>query len=55
MLFVCVRAFTRAQSLERRPVPVAQFQNFRLLGRGGFGEVQACRKTNSGAIYAIKK
>ena len=30
------------------------FQTFRVLGRGGFGAVHACRKKNSGTIYAMK-
>jgi hypothetical protein len=29
-------------------------QTLRLLGRGGFGAVSACRKVNTGALYAMK-
>jgi serine/threonine protein kinase len=35
-------------------VTIKDFQSFRVLGRGGFGSVHACRKLNSGKLYAMK-
>jgi len=35
-------------------VSIKDFTTFRVLGRGGFGAVHACRKTNSGTLYAMK-
>jgi serine/threonine protein kinase len=35
-------------------VQVKDFSTFRILGRGGFGAVYACRKRDSGTIYAMK-
>ncbi len=35
-------------------VELKDFQVFRVLGRGGFGSVKACRKKNCGSLYAMK-
>jgi serine/threonine protein kinase len=40
--------------VEQQIVDVKMFQTFRILGRGGFGAVHACKKKDSGAIYAMK-
>uniref|UniRef100_A0A8C0XH53 G protein-coupled receptor kinase n=1 Tax=Castor canadensis TaxID=51338 RepID=A0A8C0XH53_CASCN len=41
--------------LERQPVCDKDFTEFRLLGRGGFGEVCAVQGKNTGKMYACKK
>lgn len=48
------RKFIQTKWMESQPVSIEQFTTFRLLGRGGFGAVHACRKDDSGALYAIK-
>eukprot|EP01006_Ploeotia_vitrea_P047889 TRINITY_DN67174_c5_g3_i1.p1 TRINITY_DN67174_c5_g3~~TRINITY_DN67174_c5_g3_i1.p1 ORF type:complete len:650 (+),score=379.44 TRINITY_DN67174_c5_g3_i1:134-2083(+) len=48
------RKYIRTKAIETRPVAVKDFTTFRVLGRGGFGSVHACRKTNSGTLYAMK-
>jgi len=48
------RRYIRCKYLETMKVSVRDFTTFRVLGRGGFGAVHACRKINSGAIYAMK-
>lgn len=37
-----------------KPVVSKDFEMFRALGRGGFGVVNACKKTQSGQLYALK-
>ena len=46
--------FIRTAYIETVRVGVKDFTTFRVLGRGGFGAVHACRKKNSGTIYAMK-
>ena len=46
--------FIRTKFIETVKVTVKDFTTFRVLGRGGFGAVHACRKKNSGQIYAMK-
>uniref|UniRef100_A0A183CK97 G protein-coupled receptor kinase n=1 Tax=Globodera pallida TaxID=36090 RepID=A0A183CK97_GLOPA len=41
--------------LERRPVDKQTFRLYRILGKGGFGEVCACQVRASGKMYALKK
>jgi serine/threonine protein kinase len=49
------RKYVRTKYIERVKVNVkTDFVTFRVLGRGGFGAVHACRKRNSGTIYAMK-
>jgi rhodopsin kinase len=48
------RRYIRTKMIETQKVSVKDFTNFRVLGRGGFGAVHACRKKNSGQIYAMK-
>lgn len=38
----------------QKPVAYKDFQLFRTLGRGGFGLVNGCKKTQSGQLYAMK-
>eukprot|EP00457_Paulinella_chromatophora_P002456 gb/GEZN01002461.1/.p1 GENE.gb/GEZN01002461.1/~~gb/GEZN01002461.1/.p1 ORF type:complete len:645 (-),score=124.53 gb/GEZN01002461.1/:421-2355(-) len=48
------KKFIRTKWIEIQPVHVKDFTTFRVLGRGGFGAVHACRKKDSGTIYAMK-
>ncbi|VDD96224.1 unnamed protein product [Enterobius vermicularis] len=41
--------------LEKRPVDKRTFRLYRVLGKGGFGEVCACQVRSSGKMYALKK
>jgi len=41
--------------LERQPVTYKTFRMYRVLGKGGFGEVCACQSRASGKMYACKK
>lgn len=46
--------YIRTKFIDKLKVNVKDFTTFRVLGRGGFGAVHACRKKNSGMIYAMK-
>mmetsp|Transcript_15563 Transcript_15563/g.30555 ORF Transcript_15563/g.30555 Transcript_15563/m.30555 type:complete len:616 (-) Transcript_15563:407-2254(-) len=48
------KKYIRSKWIDTQKVTVKDFQTFRILGRGGFGAVHACRKRNSGTIYAQK-
>ena len=48
------KRYIRTKWIETQKVQVKDFTTFRVLGRGGFGAVHACRKKNSGQIYAMK-
>lgn len=48
------KRYIRTKSIEKATVKVKDFTTFRVLGRGGFGAVHACRKKNCGTIYAMK-
>jgi len=48
------KKWVRTKSIETQKVTPKEFVTLRLLGRGGFGAVYACRKKDSGAIYAMK-
>lgn len=41
--------------LESQPVDEEWFMDFRVLGKGGFGEVYACQSKATGKMYANKK
>ncbi|TPP63369.1 Protein-serine/threonine kinase [Fasciola gigantica] len=43
------------KSLERQPVDKHTFRMYRVLGKGGFGEVCACQVRATGKLYACKK
>ncbi|KAJ8286381.1 hypothetical protein GJAV_G00038640 [Gymnothorax javanicus] len=47
--------FIQWKMLERQPVTRNDFRQFRILGKGGFGEVWACQSRASGKMYACKK
>ncbi|XP_032109891.1 G protein-coupled receptor kinase 4 isoform X6 [Sapajus apella] len=47
--------FLQWKWLERRPVTKNTFRHYRVLGKGGFGEVCACQVRATGKMYACKK
>ncbi|XP_076876755.1 G protein-coupled receptor kinase 5 [Brachyhypopomus gauderio] len=47
--------FLQWKMVERRPVTRDTFREYRVLGKGGFGEVCACQARASGKMYACKK
>uniref|UniRef100_A0A667WVF4 G protein-coupled receptor kinase n=1 Tax=Myripristis murdjan TaxID=586833 RepID=A0A667WVF4_9TELE len=47
--------FLQWKMLERSPITKHTFRQYRLLGKGGFGEVWACQVRATGQMYACKK
>ncbi|KAL1267121.1 hypothetical protein QQF64_002796 [Cirrhinus molitorella] len=47
--------FLQWKMVERRPITRYIFREYRILGKGGFGEVCACQSRASGKMYACKK
>ncbi|KAM9347925.1 rhodopsin kinase GRK1b [Symphorus nematophorus] len=47
--------FVQFKWLESQPVDEEWFMDFRVLGKGGFGEVFACQSKSTGKMYANKK
>uniref|UniRef100_A0A8C9ZPW2 G protein-coupled receptor kinase n=1 Tax=Sander lucioperca TaxID=283035 RepID=A0A8C9ZPW2_SANLU len=47
--------FLQWKMLERSPITKQTFRQYRLLGKGGFGEVWACQMRATGMMYACKK
>ncbi|XP_075063096.1 G protein-coupled receptor kinase 5-like isoform X2 [Mixophyes fleayi] len=47
--------FLQWRSLERQAVTKDTFRQYRVLGKGGFGEVCACQVRSTGKMYACKK
>ncbi|KAB5567914.1 hypothetical protein PHYPO_G00238270 [Pangasianodon hypophthalmus] len=47
--------FIQWKMLERQPVTKDTFRQYRVLGKGGFGEVCACQVRATGKMYACKK
>ncbi|XP_008053967.2 G protein-coupled receptor kinase 4 [Carlito syrichta] len=47
--------FLQWKWLERQPVTKNTFRHYRVLGKGGFGEVYACQVRATGKMYACKK
>lgn len=47
--------FVQFKWLESKPVDEDWFMDFRVLGKGGFGEVFACQAKATGKMYANKK
>ncbi|KAM9841371.1 G protein-coupled receptor kinase 5 [Aulostomus maculatus] len=47
--------FLQWKMLERQPITKHTFRQYRLLGKGGFGEVWACQVRATGKMYACKK
>eukprot|EP00461_Guttulinopsis_vulgaris_P000324 UN00324 len=48
------KRYIRCKYIETVRVTVKDFTSYRVLGRGGFGAVHACKKINSGVFYAMK-
>ncbi|KTG40877.1 hypothetical protein cypCar_00042346 [Cyprinus carpio] len=49
------KRFLQWKWLEMQPVAEDWFLDFRVLGKGGFGEVSACQMKATGKLYACKK
>ena len=49
------KRFLQWKWLEMQPMVEDWFLDFRVLGKGGFGEVSACQMKGSGKMYACKK
>ncbi|XP_034535718.1 rhodopsin kinase GRK1 [Notolabrus celidotus] len=50
-----LRRFLQWKWLEMQPTGEDWFLDFRVLGKGGFGEVSACQMKATGKLYACKK
>lgn len=50
-----LKRFLQWKWLEMQPVEEDWFLDFRVLGKGGFGEVSACQMRATGKLYACKK
>uniref|UniRef100_A0A3B3ZE55 Uncharacterized protein n=1 Tax=Periophthalmus magnuspinnatus TaxID=409849 RepID=A0A3B3ZE55_9GOBI len=50
-----LKRFLQWKWLETQPVDEDWFLDFRVLGKGGFGEVSACQMKATGKLYACKK
>ncbi|KAG5175645.1 kinase-like domain-containing protein [Tribonema minus] len=46
--------FLAFSALQARPLAEADFILFRVLGRGGFGAVNGCKRSTTGKLYAMK-
>ncbi|XP_076838683.1 rhodopsin kinase GRK1 [Brachyhypopomus gauderio] len=49
------KRFLQWKWLEMQPMTDEWFMDFRVLGKGGFGEVSACQMKATGKLYACKK
>jgi len=49
-----VMLLKQALTLQRAPPTADSFVTLRILGRGGFGAVSACKKSDTGRLYAMK-
>lgn len=50
-----LKRFLQWKWLEQQPMDAEWFLDFRVLGKGGFGEVSACQMKATGKLYACKK
>ncbi|KAM7015566.1 LOW QUALITY PROTEIN: rhodopsin kinase GRK1 [Tautogolabrus adspersus] len=50
-----LKRFLQWKWLEMQPIGEDWFMEFRVLGKGGFGEVSACQMKATGKLYACKK
>ncbi|XP_056134509.1 rhodopsin kinase GRK1 [Lampris incognitus] len=50
-----LKRFLQWKWLEMQPMEEDWFLDFRVLGKGGFGEVSACQNKATGKLYACKK
>ncbi len=53
--YVCVCDINRCKSIEAATITVRDFHQMRMLGRGAFGCVNACKKKDTGKLYAMKQ
>lgn len=49
------KRYLQIKHLERLPITKNTFRMYRVLGKGGFGEVCACQSRSTGRMYACKK
>jgi G protein-coupled receptor kinase len=49
------KRYLQFKNLEKIPVTKNSFRMYRVLGKGGFGEVCACQSRSTGRMYACKK
>lgn len=49
------KRYLQIKYLERMPITKNTFRMYRVLGKGGFGEVCACQSRSTGRMYACKK
>eukprot|EP01084_Bolivina_argentea_P064387 117433_1 len=47
--------YLRCKTIETNPITVRDFHQMRMLGRGAFGCVNACKKKDTGKLYAMKQ
>eukprot|EP01084_Bolivina_argentea_P012159 22784_1 len=47
--------YLRCKSIEQSSITVRDFHQMRMLGRGAFGCVNACKKKDTGKLYAMKQ
>merc|ERR1712176_1263618 len=47
--------YLRCRCLEQKIISLDSFQSLRMLGSGAFGTVNACRKKDTGRLYAMKQ
>jgi len=47
--------YLRCKMLEKKSITLSCFRPMRMLGRGAFGTVNACRKRDTGRLYAMKQ
>lgn len=52
---VYFKRYLQIKHLERMPITKNTFRMYRVLGKGGFGEVCACQSRATGRMYACKK
>jgi len=49
------KMYLKCKQIERKVVSVKDFHQMRILGRGAFGMVNACKKKDTGKLYAMKQ
>lgn len=49
------KRYLQVKQLEKMPITKSTFRMYRVLGKGGFGEVCACQSRATGRMYACKK
>jgi len=49
------KMYLKCKQMENRTITVKDFHQMRVLGRGAFGVVNACKKKDTGTLYAMKQ